>query len=97
MTLRNTLIGVGGFVLLLLLMRGIFGEGSYRILLYIGIAGGLLATVLTLSIGLGVMSFGAASQDKTTNAKWQTYMMRSRVAAQAITVLCGALLLMYTD
>ena len=78
-------------LLFLLLMRGLFGDGGFQIVLYIGIALGLLATVLTLSIGLGV-AFGAQGQDKATNAKWRTYDA-IRVIAQGITVLCGAILL----
>ena len=93
MNLRTSLLALGGLALLLIILRSLLGPGFFRGILYVGIAVGLLSTVVALFTGLGMMTFGAATQDKQTQARWTTYLMRSRVFAQGMTILCGTLLL----
>ena len=93
MSLRLSLIALAVFALLLFALRAILGPGFFNAVLYIGIAVGLLSTVVALFTGLGMMTFGAATQDKASQGKWTTYLMRSRVFAQGMTILCGTLLL----
>ena len=97
MNLRTSLTALGGLAVLLFLLRALAGPGFFRIILYIGIAVGLLSTVIALFAGLGMMTFGAATQDKSSQARWTTYLMRSRVFAQGMTILCGSLLIWSRD
>ncbi len=94
MTLKNSLIALGLAAAILLVLRAVLGSGAFNLILYFGIALGLLSTVIALFAGLGMMTFGAATQDRASQAKWTTYLMRSRVFAQGMTILCGTLLLM---
>ena len=93
MNLRLSLIALGALTLTLLILRGLFGPGFFQGVLLVGIAIGLASTVIALFAGLGMMTFGAASQDKDSQGRWTTYLMRSRVFAQGMTIICGTLLL----
>lgn len=93
MTLRVSFIGLAVLALILLIFRFLFGSGFFQLILYVGIAIGLLSTVVALFAGLGMMTFGAATQNKANQTRWTTYLMRSRVFAQGMTILCGSLLL----
>lgn len=97
MNLRTSLIALGVLALVLLILRAAFGPGFFRVVLLIGIAVGLLSTVVALFAGLGMMTFGAATQEKADQLKWTTLLMRSRVFAQGMTVICGVLLLTMPD
>lgn len=93
MTFRTSLIALAALTLILLVLRALLGPGFFRLILYVGITVGLLSTVIALFAGLGMMTFGAASQDKASQARWTTYLMRSRVFAQGMTIICGTILL----
>lgn len=93
MTIKNSLLALLALVVALLALRTILGDGFFIGMLYFGIAIGLLSTVIALFAGLGMMTFGAATQDKANQAKWTTYLMRSCVFAQGMTIICGTLLL----
>ena len=93
MTLKKSVLALVFLALILLVFRAILGNGAYSFVLYVGIGIGLISTVVALFAGLGVMTFGAATQNKVNQAKWTTYLMRSRVFAQGMTVICGTLLL----
>lgn len=97
MNLRNSAIALVLLTVLLLILQTFVGRGAFVALLYIGIAVGLISTVVALFTGLGMMTFGAATQDKASQARWTTYLMRSRVFAQGMTVICGCLLLTLRD
>lgn len=92
MNLRISALALGAFLLILLLVRAI-SPGAFVVLLYICIAVGLLSVLISLFVGLGMMTFGAATQDQKSQARWTTYLMRSRVFAQGMTIICGVLLL----
>jgi len=92
MTLRISLIALAVLAVFLLLLRAA-SPGLFRAILLVGIAIGLVSTVISLFAGLGMMTFGAATQDKASQARWTTYLMRSRVFAQGMTILCGIMLL----
>lgn len=94
MNLRISALALGAFLLILLLVRAISpGAFVVLVLLYICIAVGLLSVLISLFVGLGMMTFGAATQDQKSQARWTTYLMRSRVFAQGMTIICGVLLL----
>ena len=93
MTVRTSLIALSVLAIGLIVLRALLGSGFFRLVLYTGIAIGLLSTLIALFMGLGVMTFGAATQDKADQARWTTYLMRSRVFAQGMTVLCGTILI----
>ena len=93
MTFRTSLIALAALTLILLVLRALLGPGFFRLILYVGIAVGLLSTVIALFAGLGMMTFGAAGQGKASQARWTTYLMRSRVLAQGMTIICGTILL----
>ena len=97
MNLRNSAIALVLLTVLLLILQTLVGRGAFVALLYVGIAVGLISTVVALFAGLGMMTFGAATQDKASQALWTTYLMRSRVFAQGMTVICGCLLLTLRD
>lgn len=93
MNLRFSLIALAVLAMILLILRSLIGPGFFRIVLYLGIAVGLTSTLVALFAGLGMMTFGAATQDKDAQGRWTTYLMRSRVFAQGMTIICGSLLL----
>ena len=96
MNIRIPLLALGVLALVLLLVRAISSE-AFRVLLYVGIALGLASVLISLFAGLGMMTFGAATQDQKSQARWTTYLMRSRVFAQGMTVVCGVMLLSMGD
>jgi len=96
MNLRFSLIGLAVLAVVLFIVRAV-SPGAFVVLLYVGIAIGLLSVVISLFAGLGMMTFGAATQDQKSQARWTTYLMRSRVFAQGMTIICGVLLLSMRD
>ena len=93
MTLRTSLIALSVLALVLLVLRSLIGPGFFQVILTFGIVIGLASTVIALFAGLGMMTFVAATQDKADQARWTTYLMRSRVFAQGMTLICGTLLI----